>query len=152
MDVIYHQLQQEDVLKKLETSEAGLSNEEVTKRQQKFGKNNIPQPKSKTLLQIFFRQFLNPLIYVLIAAAIISGFSKDLEDAIFITAIIVINAILGTYQERRAENSAAALQKLVKVKCRVRRGNRIFEIDFSTGVCLHTPAEVFYILAEEFHS
>ncbi len=122
MEVIYHQLSVEDVLKRLEVSDAGLATEEVNKRQQQYGKNTIPQPKSKSLLSIFFHQFLNPLIYVLIGAAVISGISGDLEDTIFIMAIITINAILGTYQEWRAENSALALRNMVKIQSRVKAG------------------------------
>jgi magnesium-transporting ATPase (P-type) len=129
MDLIYHQLSPEALLQELNTDENGLTTDEVKKRQQEYGRNTMPQPKTKTLLQIFFYQFLNPLIYVLIGAAIISIVTGDIKDAIFITAIIVINAILGTYQESRAENSAAALRSLVKVNCRVRRNGGIHEID-----------------------
>ncbi|MEJ1241390.1 HAD-IC family P-type ATPase [Chryseolinea sp. T2] len=118
-----------DVVTKLSASTEGLSDGEVKKRLEQHGRNNIPQPKSKTLLRIFLSQFLNPLIYVLIAAAVISLFTGDSGDAIFITAIITINAVLGTYQESRAENSAKALRDMVKVMTRVRRGNKIHEID-----------------------
>lgn len=125
----YYVLSTTDVMSKLTASNEGLNHAEVKKRQQEFGKNRIPQPKSKTLLKIFLSQFLNPLIYVLIAAAIVSLFTGDSGDAIFITAIITINAILGTYQESRAENSAKALRDLVKVMTRVRRENKIHEVD-----------------------
>ncbi len=129
METIFHQMNVEEVIPYLKSDHDGLTNEEVSKRQAQYGRNTMPQPKSKTLVEIFFHQFLNPLIYVLIAATIISIITGDVKDAIFITAIIVINAILGTYQEWRAENSALALRNLVKVRCRVRRGGRIFEID-----------------------
>src|SRR5690348_1485379 len=102
-----------DVVTKLSASTEGLSDGEVKKRLEQHGRNTIPQPKSKTLLRIFLSQFLNPLIYVLIAAAIVSLFTGDSGDAIFITAIITINAVLGTYQESRAENSAKALRDMV---------------------------------------
>jgi magnesium-transporting ATPase (P-type) len=125
----YYLLSAADVMTKVSSSNEGLSEAEVKKRQEQFGKNLIPQPKSKTLFRIFLSQFLNPLIYVLIAAAVISAFTGDTGDAIFITAIITINAILGTYQESRAENSAKALRDMVKVMTRVRRGNKIHEVD-----------------------
>lgn len=125
----YYLLSASDVMTKLSTSADGLNDDEVKKRQEQYGRNNIPEPKSKTLLRIFLSQFLNPLIYVLIAAAIVSLFTGDSGDAIFITAIITINAILGTYQEARAENSAKALREMVKVMSRVRRNNKIHEID-----------------------
>jgi magnesium-transporting ATPase (P-type) len=129
MSVVYHQLSIEKVFEDLQSNSNGLSAAEVKKRLLQYGKNIIPQPKSKTFISIFFHQFLNPLIYVLIVAAIISVATGDAGDAIFITAIIVINAVLGTYQEWRAENSAQALRDMVKVKCRVKRDNRIHEID-----------------------
>lgn len=119
----------QEVVEKLQTTGDGLTNEEAKKRQQEYGKNVLPQPKTKTLLQIFFSQFLNPLIYVLIAAAIISVATGDYKDAIFIIAIIVINAILGTYQEWRAESSASALRDLVKVIARVKRDGHIHNIN-----------------------
>lgn len=129
MDIIHHQLPANEVMSALKANAGGLTDEEVVKRQQEYGRNTTPQPKTKSLLAVFFGQFLNPLIYVLIAAAIISVVTKDIKDAIFITAIIVINAILGTYQEWRAENSALALRNMVQVKCRVKRNGSIHEID-----------------------
>src|SRR5690349_58549 len=104
MATLYHQLSAEDALKNLSAQPTGLTPAEVSERQKKYGKNTIPQPKSKSLLMIFIHQFLNPLIYVLVGAAIISVVTGDLKDAVFIIAIILINAILGTYQEWRAEN------------------------------------------------
>lgn len=129
MNMVHYQLPVEEVLTALKTNRNGLTQAEVIVRQKEFGLNSIPQPKSVSLLQLFFRQFLSPLIYVLIAAGIISGFTGDIQDAIFITVIIVINATLGTYQEWRAENSANALRNLVKVNCRVRRDGGIHQID-----------------------
>lgn len=129
MDATWYQLSTDEIFSKLQTAEAGLSAAEVEKRLQQYGKNTVPQPKSKTLATIFFSQFLDPLIYVLIAAAIISVFTGDVADAIFIVIIIVVNAILGAYQEWQAENSAEALRNMVKIKCRVKRNGRIYEVE-----------------------
>jgi magnesium-transporting ATPase (P-type) len=129
MDAVYHQITVEEALRQLKSDKPGLTHGEVIRRQEEYGRNTMPQPKSKSLVGIFLHQFLSPLIYVLIAAAIISAATGDLKDAIFITAIITINAILGTYQEWRAENSAVALRSLVKVSCRVKRDGRIIQID-----------------------
>ncbi|HEX5153246.1 MAG TPA: HAD-IC family P-type ATPase [Parafilimonas sp.] len=129
MNIVYHQLTGKEVIDQLETSKDGLSTNAVKQRQEKYGKNKIPQPKSKTLLQIFLHQFLNPLIYVLIGAAIVSLVTGDTSDAIFIFAILLINAALGTYQEWNAESSAQALRDMVKVKCRVKRDNKITGVD-----------------------
>jgi magnesium-transporting ATPase (P-type) len=129
MDAIYHQMTVAEALCQLESDGLGLAKAKVIKRREEFGRNTMPQPKSKSLMEIFLHQFLSPLIYVLIAAAIISAATGDLKDAIFISAIITINAVLGTYQEWRAENSALALRRLVKVRCRVKRDGRILQID-----------------------
>jgi magnesium-transporting ATPase (P-type) len=129
MDQPVYRLSAADVLKQFHSAPEGLPSAEIAKRQQEHGRNVLPKPKSKTLAQIFLRQFLNPLIYVLIGAAIVSIVTGDVKDAIFIGVIIMINAVLGAYQEWRAENSAKALQEMVKVKCRVRRDNRVLEID-----------------------
>jgi magnesium-transporting ATPase (P-type) len=129
MELMFHQLPADEVLTRLQTDRNGLTLEEVTRRRKQYGLNKMPQPKSKSLAEIFFHQFLNPLIYVLMAAAVISLVTGDLKDAIFITAIILINSILGAYQERRAENSAQALRNLVKVTCRVKREGRISQVD-----------------------
>lgn len=129
MNSIYHQLLAKEVLSNLQSSLEGLTNEQVAELRKQYGWNTMPKPKSKKLAEIFLHQFLNPLIYVLIAAVVISLAIGDMKDAFFITAVIVFNAILGTYQEWRAENSAMALRDLVKVKCRVRRNNHIYELD-----------------------
>jgi magnesium-transporting ATPase (P-type) len=129
MDRPAYQLPAAEVLSSLKTKPEGLAASEVAQRQQQHGRNVLPKPKSKTLAEIFLRQFLNPLIYVLIGAAIVSVATGDKKDAIFIAVIIIINSILGAYQEWRAENSAKALQEMVRVKCRVKRDNRVFEVD-----------------------
>ncbi len=129
MKKTYHQLSITEALQQAGVQQEGLNTTQVQERLARFGKNSIPQPKSKSLAVIFFSQFLNPLIYVLIAAAIISGATGDLKDTIFIAAIILINACLGAYQESRAENSAQALRNLVRVHSRVRRDGGVREVD-----------------------
>ena len=125
----WHTKTVEQVFTQLETKpDTGLSETEVQRRQNEFGLNLIPEPTGKSVLAIFFGQFLSPLIYVLVAAGVVSFFAGELKDAGFIFAIIVINALLGTYQEWRAENSAAALKNLVKVNARVRREGKLYTI------------------------
>jgi magnesium-transporting ATPase (P-type) len=128
-DIIWYQLSREDALQQAVSSLHGLSEEEILKRQVIFGKNIFPKAKTKSILSIFFSQFLNPLIYVLMAAAGVCIFIGEYQDAAFITAIIVINAFLGTYQEWRAESSAAALRNLIKVNARVKRDDKISTVD-----------------------
>lgn len=129
-DLHWHSKTAEQVFTELvSTAGSGLSETEVKKRQNKFGLNRIPEPKGKSVMAIFAGQFLSPLIYVLVAAGLVSFFAGELKDAAFIFAIIIINAILGTYQEWRAENSAAALKSLVKVNARVKREGKLFTVD-----------------------
>jgi magnesium-transporting ATPase (P-type) len=125
----WYQLPVETTLQNLGVTKAGLEQNEVEKRLREHGRNVLPEPKRKTLLLIFISQFLNPLIYVLIAAAIISFVTGEFRDGVFIVAIIVINAILGTYQEWSAENSAAALREMVKVESRVKRGGKTYQVN-----------------------
>lgn len=117
------------VLARLGSSDAGLSQQEVTARLGLHGANVLPQPGSRTLFSIFLHQFKDPLIYILILAGILSVIVGDTKDAIFIFIIILINATLGTWQESKAENSAAALRKLVKTTARVRRSNALTQVD-----------------------
>ncbi|MBA9079211.1 cation-translocating P-type ATPase [Rufibacter quisquiliarum] len=119
----------EETMKQLGSSPEGLRMQEVAIRQQQYGLNKLPEPKRKTLLQIFLGQFLSPLIYVLIAAAVISLFAGTAGDAAFIMSIIVINALLGTWQESKAEYNASALRNMVRVRARVRRAGQMVEID-----------------------
>lgn len=129
MDALFHKMTVEETMPHLQSGKSGLSTEEVLRRREKFGWNVMPQPRSKSMAEIFLHQFANPLIYVLIAAAVVSLLIGDLKDAIFIAAVIFFNAVLGTYQEWRAENSALALRNLVKVKCRVLRNGQIVGVD-----------------------
>ncbi len=105
----------------LNTTSKGLSGEEATERLKQTGPNVLPHGKRVTFLMVVLHQFASPLIYVLIAAGIVSLLIREYEDAIFIFLIIFINAILGTYQEWRAEAGAAALQQLVKTTSNVLR-------------------------------
>ncbi len=130
MEKIYwHKLSSDETIKKLKSSLEGLNDEEVKKRISEFGYNKLPDLQSKTLLQIFFRQFLSPLIYLLLIAGVIAFFVKDHKDAFFIFAVILLNAILGTWQEHKAESNASALRKMVKIKTRVKRNGKITSID-----------------------
>lgn len=117
----WHALSEEEVLRRLATSLDGLSSEEAELRQQRFGRNILPVHPPPTLLEIILHQFKSPLIYVLLAAGVVSILLEDVKDAVFIFAVVLLNASLGAFQEWRAEKSAAALQSLLRVYVRVRR-------------------------------
>jgi len=124
----WYTFHKEEVIDELKTSENGLNQEEVIKRLQFYGENKLPEGKKITLLQIIFHQLLNPLIFILVAAAIASVAIGEGKDAVFIFLVILINSVLGTYQEFNAEKSAGSLQKLMKIKARVRRNGTETEI------------------------
>ncbi|RXA18999.1 HAD family hydrolase [Methanosarcina sp. MSH10X1] len=119
----WHALQTEEVFKKLMTSSEGLASEEATLRLEEYGRNTLPARKPPGLAEIVFHQFKSPLIYILLIAAIISILLDDIKDAAFIFLVVVINAVIGTLQEWKAEQSASQLQTILKIMARVRRGN-----------------------------
>ena len=85
----------ETVLQELDSLKTGLSVDEAAKRLSRYGRNSLPQAKPPGLLLIFFSQFTSPLIYVLLAAAVLSLAIGEYSDAGFITAVLMINAIIG---------------------------------------------------------
>lgn len=117
----WHTLQRETVLQRLQVTQDGLSDQQVTERQQEYGRNVLPVKPPPTLVELFLHQFFSPLIYILLAAGLVSLLLGDFKDAIFIFVVVLLNAGIGTYQEWKAEKSAAALQSLLKIHARVRR-------------------------------
>ena len=108
---------------------SGLTNKEVSKRLVKYGKNKITAPRKFIILKIFFRQIRSPLIYILLLAAIFSGFLGEPRDAIFILAVVIINISLGFFQEFKAENTFKALQKNISKKVKVIRESERVLVD-----------------------
>ena len=117
------------VLLALGTSRHGLSHQEAAARLADYGANTLPQTKPPGMAQVFGRQFKSPLIYILVAAAILSLLIQEWSDAGFIIAVLLINAIIGTIQEFSAQRAASALNKLVTTQCRVLREGDTYEID-----------------------
>jgi magnesium-transporting ATPase (P-type) len=106
-------LDTQGTIKRLETdSSQGLSLQEAKLRLDKYGLNQLKEKKPISPLSIFFEQFQDFIVWVLIGAALVSGFLKEWVDALAIIAIVILNAILGFIQEYRAEKSLAALKKL----------------------------------------
>jgi Ca2+-transporting ATPase len=118
-------LEVEEVIKALgSNSVSGLTSDEASVRLQKCGPNQLKEAKKYSALGIFLGQFNDFIIWVLIGAAVVSGFLKEWIDAIAIIAIVILNAILGFIQEYRAEKSLAALKKLSSPTSKViRNGN-----------------------------
>jgi Ca2+-transporting ATPase len=100
---------------------SGLTSEQAAEKLQRFGRNQIEGKKGPSPLAIFLSQFGDFMIWVLIGAALVSGFLKEWVDAIAIIAIVILNAILGFIQEHKAEKSLAALKKLASPTSKVIR-------------------------------
>lgn len=119
-----------EVLKELNSSINGLSEEEAIKRLNENGKNCLEAEKPKSLFKRFLEQLMDPMIIVLIVAALISGVLAFIEndsyaDVIIIMIVVVVNAILGVYQENKAEKAIEALQKMSAPTSKVIRNNKL---------------------------
>jgi magnesium-transporting ATPase (P-type) len=116
------------LMARLEVGPGGLDDDEVDLRRLRFGPNRLPEPSRPHLSRIFLRQFGNPLIYILLAAAGIAAWGQDWADAGFITAVLLINAVIGTIQEYRAAKGVAALRQLVEWQATVIRAGDVMEV------------------------
>lgn len=120
----YYNLSKEKILSKLNSSLQGLTEYEAEKRLLKFGSNKLPEAKKDGLRIIFLRQFKSPLIYILLFASLIIFFTSEITDGFVILFIILFNAIVGTIQEGRAQNTLLALKKMTATKTSVIRDGR----------------------------
>jgi len=121
----WHNLSIEEIIKILKTDiSQGLSEKEVKLRQEKFGKNKLPEEKPLSGLKLFLEQFKSPLIYILVIAGITTLFFKDYTDSIVIFGAVILNTIIGFLQEKKASEALKKLKKIVKIGAEViREGN-----------------------------
>ena len=124
----YYQFSAEEVKQDINGKQEPLTAAEVKAHQEKFGPNELVEGKKKTTLQIFLEQYKDFLVIILIAAAIVSGFLGDADSAIVILIVITINAILGTVQTVKAEQSLASLKKLSGPEAKVLRDGSVVPI------------------------
>ena len=127
----YYQLSAEETMKELNGSTEPLTEEQVKEHKEKYGPNELVEGKKKTILQIFLEQYKDFLVIILIIAAIVSGFMGDAESAAVILIVITMNAILGTVQTVKAEQSLASLKKLSGPEAKVLRGGSVVQIPSS---------------------
>ena len=118
-----------EIKRELDTSEQGLSSHEVTARQSRYGKNLLPKKKSVSIWQLFLGEFKDPLIILLLLAIVISFAVGEIVDGAVILVIVLVDAIMGTYQENKANKTASALEDLVSVRVNVMRGGKKVQID-----------------------
>ena len=127
----WHQRSAEEVLAQLGSTATGLSAQEAAQRLAANGPNELKEGKRISPLQIFLGQFKSLIIWILIAAGVISGVLGEVVDAIAILAIVVLNAVIGFYQEFNAEKSIAALKKMTAPQAKVRRDGQVTSIPAS---------------------
>ena len=124
----FYQITGEESKQRVNGTLEPLTMEEVKKHQEEYGPNELVEGKKKTTIQIFLEQFKDFLVIILIVAAIVSGFLGDAESAAVILIVITINAILGTVQTVKAEQSLSSLKKLSGPEAKVLRGGNIVPI------------------------
>ena len=126
----WHALRVEQVLTRLGCDPAlGLSAAEVEQRRAREGANTLPEPPRRSALAVFARQFKSPLIYILFAAAVLAVALSHYGDAVVILAVVLVNALIGTFQEGRAERSMASLRRLSALHVRVLRDGQEASIE-----------------------
>jgi len=120
----WHSLEEEAIFQELQSRPDGLNDGEAVERLRFYGPNSLPVKAPPTLWAVLLHQVLNPLIFILLAAAVASAAIGEGTDAVFILVVIALNSGLSAYQEYQAEKSASSLQRLLKIKARVRRSGQ----------------------------
>ncbi len=121
----------EEVLNQVSSSENGLTEAEAQKRLEENGKNRLEAAKGKSIFRRFIEQLADPMIIILLAAAAVSGVLAAMEpegefvDVIIILAVVIINAVLGVYQESKAEKAIEALQEMSAATSKVIRDGKV---------------------------
>lgn len=126
-----YQLSKEEVRMQVNGKLEPLTEQEVREHQEKYGKNELAEGKKKNVFQIFLEQFTDFLVIILIVAAVVSGFLGDMESAVVILVVITMNAILGTVQTVKAEQSLNSLKKLSGPTAKVLRNGTVIQIPSS---------------------
>ena len=126
----WHSFEVDRTLQNLKANaDKGLSEKEILGRQQAWGKNELPKGKQTTALQMFLRQFKSPLVYILLVAAVLTWWIKEYADMIVILVVVFVNAIIGLFQEYRANKIFEKLKEAVRVNALVIRDGKLTEID-----------------------
>ena len=126
---MFYNKKTEEIYKSLNTGLDGLTESQVNERISKYGKNTLPKKKKDSVFKIFLSEFKDPITLLLVFAVIASFIAGEVIDGIAIILIVLVDVIMSTYQENKANTTAESLEKLVKVKTTVVRGGKIVEID-----------------------
>ena len=127
--VSWHTLECGETLARLESSADGLTAEDAQKRLSEYGLNSIPEKRPRTVFMMLLGQFTDFMIVVLLVAALISGFIGEPQDTIAILVIVLLNAIISTVQEFRAERAVAALRQMAAPEAQVLRDGKAVTLE-----------------------
>jgi magnesium-transporting ATPase (P-type) len=126
----WHALPASDVAAELAVDpDAGLARDEVARRRERWGPNELPESAGRSLLVIVLHQFKSPLIYLLLGAAIVALALGETSDSIVIAVVVLVNAVIGAYQEGRAERAINALRRMAGQRAQVIRDGREEVVD-----------------------
>ena len=123
----------ETVLKETNSTKSGLTNDEAQRRLQENGKNKLAEGKKDSIFKQFLGQLADPMIIILLVAAAVSGVLAAIEgegftDVIIILAVVIFNAVLGVYQENKAEKAIEALQEMAAATSKVYRNGELVTV------------------------
>jgi len=138
----------EEVMSALKVTDQGLSSKEAAIRREKYGANELLETAKKSAVQVFFEQFKDLLVLILLAAAAISAFLGKFESTLVIIAVVLLNGILGTLQHVKAEQSLLSLKKLSSPTAKVLRDGKMSQIPSSELV----PGDILYLEAGDYVS
>ena len=124
-EVLWHNLSEKETVDALRSDlKKGLAEEEIAIRQKEFGKNRLPEEKGLPWFRIFFQQFQNPLIYILLIASVVTLVLREYTDAVIILGVVLLNVIIGFIQENKSAKTLKELKKIIKYGAEVlRKGN-----------------------------
>ena len=127
----FYSMSLEEIFQRLQTSEDGLSQKEASRRIKKYGYNQLPKKEKDSIFVIFFKELLDPIVLLLLIAVVASFIVGEVVDAVAIILIVLIDLIIGTYEENKANATAESLAKLVPEKVKVKRNEKEIVIDSS---------------------
>ena len=142
--MIWYLIEPEDVLAELQVEpKQGLTNDQVIQRREKYGRNEIIDRGGRSIWKMLWAQLTDTMVLVLFAAAVISILVSDWKDAIVIVAIVLLNTIIGLFQEYRAEKAMNALKQMASPHVKVKRSGKTREIDSKDLV----PGDIIFLEA-----
>lgn len=137
----WHSKDLDSVFSIVDSSGGGLTSQEAEKRLKEHGKNVLPHKKPKSIILMILEEFINPIVLILLVAMAFSFVVGEVLDALVILGIVLIDAIMGTIQQKRAQKIASSLSNMIKVKAKVLRDGKKIEIDSS----LLVPGDIVYL-------